>query len=266
MMIKKLKGPQLPFMSFKGKRIRSLSPFWGVLGVCLASCTSLYEDRFDDLLENNVIWSDQENRITISVFGPSNSYGYAVIRRGDENVSAEACFSGSPPGIYFRSIETLKTNVFDSNSFNLEFKKADNSSSVVLTTTFNFSGGESYRDPYEITLTKRTPLPEEMDWKRCVGKFWISEDKALFLSQNLLSPFTGEVDAQYNGEKAIFTFLDDSKFKIEQEDSLLAAGQYISLLEGLDLVFDAGCGKELFGERMHLSWSADGERPKVSQA
>ncbi|MBO4736879.1 MAG: hypothetical protein J5627_00360 [Bacilli bacterium] len=219
-------------------------------------------------MEANVIWSDESGRIAISVFGPpgDTSYGFASVKIGDGTVPYEACFYGYPSGISFSNPEMIENHLFDHAYFGFEFEKALNNDQMVMTTNFNFSGGEAYSKTYEIVLAKRAVTSDEMDWKYCVREFWISEDKSLFLSQNIMSPFTGEVDAVCNGEEALFSFLDDGNFKLEQGGSLLACGQYVSLLDGLDLVFDDDCGKEKFGERTHLLWAYDGDRPKLSQA
>lgn len=252
------------------KRKRTSFIFVCVSSICLSSC--IYEtsrDRaFKGLLEANVIWSDESGRIAISVFGPpgDTSYGFASVKIGDGTVPYEACFYGYPSGISFSNPEMIENHLFDHAYFGFEFEKALNNDQMVMTTNFNFSGGEAYSKTYEIVLAKRAVTSDEMDWKYCVREFWISEDKSLFLSQNIMSPFTGEVDAVCNGEEALFSFLDDGNFKLEQGGSLLACGQYVSLLDGLDLVFDDDCGKEKFGERTHLLWAYDGDRPKLSQA
>ena len=247
-------------LSFE-KRHRFLLGFVCVLSTCLSSCSNR-EEVFVGLLENDVVWRDQEGTIKILFQGVSTTYGYATMTICGQTKSAQAEFVASRyPEILFSEIIDWGEATTLNSYLSFEFVEVRNGGDIVFRTNYDFSNGTMLDRFYEIVLNKKAIEPDEYDMRHCVHGCWLSEDQSLFLHHDAFSPFTGKASGDYNGEPVSFTFLDDDSFKLEMDGALLGSGKYESISTGLNLIFKDGVGKKEFGENVHLGWATPSRVP-----
>lgn len=221
----------------------------------VASCTIMFDidGDFKNLFERNVVWSDEEGKITITVQGERSDCGFARLLLDGKERRATANFVSNNQlvGIAFESEESM-TGVYKGYSLVFRFNKANGDSSAI----FSSSGANDYSSEEPLTnikLTKRPIAPEELDARYCVRNYWCTEDRKLFLYQLNETPYTGKMSGTYKDNRIDFLFTDDHGFKIDTGEEPLGEGKYVSTFEGMTLLFDA-YGKEEFGESLSLVW------------
>ena len=225
----------------------------------LASCKSS-ESAFGKLFERNVIWSDEEGRISIVVQGERTEYGFAKILINNEETKAIATFCADYDryryiGINLEPEESVLSRPTSTLSFGLDFKDLkDNDSAVFETGRYLQESGDPYfAHKDEIVLKKRSLTWEELDARYCINNYWCTEDRELYLYSYDQTPFTGKMEGTYKGSKIDFQFTGERDFRITEGEKRLGEGEYVPNFEGMTLLFDT-YGKEEFGDRLSLVW------------
>ena len=231
---------------------------------CCFSCTVLYKIKtpFVDLYEKNVVWSDEEGKIEITVQGPRQDRGFAKLFIAGEEIKARAEFCNTNwtgVGISLET-ETSVLSVSDGVQYSyhgywLEFKKTEGNDSA----TFEIPKGlvES-GDPYfasieSITLKKRALAEENFDAKYCVNGRWWTKDQNMEIYNLDETPFTGKAMWRYGSENLELFYLEDHGFKIIEGEETIGEGKYSTSLDHVTFDFDFS-GSETFGESVSLYW------------
>ena len=243
------------------KKTTVVLPLIALFATPLFCSCERYNDEFGNLFERNVVWSDEEGKITITVQGGREDYGFANIDINGETIKANARFTNDYKmdryiGIIFQTEECF---VGDSSkngrSLGLDFKESASGDSAIFEIGSFLKETE---DPYYvshslITLSKRPITADELDARYCVNCSWYSEEIDLSFYQIDDTPYTGKMYGKYNSKDIEFFFLDDCGFKITKGEERLGEGKYASTFDGMTLSFDV-YGKEEFGESRSLVW------------
>ena len=224
---------------------------------------------FVDLYERNVVWSDKEGKIEITVQGPNKDRGFAKLFVAGEEMKARAEFCNTNWTGVGISLETETSVLSVSNGtrysyhgYWLEFKKTEGNDSA----TFEIPKGlvES-GDPYfasleSITLKKRPLAEENFDARYCVEGRWWTEDQNMELTNVDQTPFTGRAYGHYGSKDLEYLYLEDFGFKIIEGEETIGEGKYITVVDRVTLYFDVS-GSEIFGENVSLfcTWAFRGE-------
>ncbi|MCR5692686.1 MAG: hypothetical protein K6G74_01770 [Bacilli bacterium] len=235
------------------KRAIALSTIGFMAMPFLLSC----ENRplaFKKLFERNVVWSDEEGKISIAVQGEADCRGFAKLMINDKEVRATALFTDESTytGISLETEEYTMGLSYDA-CYGLAFKEMVDSSKA----TFEFGSLSALGDPYfdsgnPVLLTKRPIREDELDARYCFVSRWVSDEINLRITSVKDTPYTGRMFVDYNDKELIFLFLEESGFRFMDGENVVAEGKYISSFDSMTLRFDV-CGSEEFGESLCLS-------------
>ena len=233
----------------------------------MSSCTIMFDidGDFKKLFERNVVWSDEEGKITITVQGSNNDCGFGtvLVNGQEERVIADFwSYNVGGVGIRLESEESALSRPYTTKSWWLDFKEKKGKNSATFTTYLSFeTPDDSSSLPMNtITLTKRVFPEEELEARYSVRSRCWNNDIGLEISNIDETPFTGRAIGRYNSEDTEFFYLDDHKFRMIMGGELLGEGRYVTQTDGVTLFFDV-FGSEEFGDSVSLVywWVIRGE-------
>ena len=252
------------------KTLRGVS-ICGILPAFLllfASCTVHFEkdSPFKKMFEENVLWADEEGKLTVNVQGPCCDSGFARLLVNGEEKKATATFSSdnwSGVGMHFKLEESILG--LSHGFFRLEFKEAKADDSAVFTVKWSDGVEDPYfKDGSLITLSKRPLLENEfLDAKYCVLDRWWAQDIEAEIRNVDETPYTGKAVFTYETVEMEFFYLEDGQFKIMNDEEKVAEGKYSFEIDRITLTFDV-YGSNVFGENMTLLDASAIQKNKVS--
>ena len=218
----------------------------------MASCINTEIKAFSKLFEENVVWSDDGEKIQILVHGPYNDQGIAKVAiNGDETLFKASFYSDSLQKATI-AFTPEKGNV---GGFVLFFQEAEGEDSAL------FKVGGRNTDVYGdsvlvadslITLRKRPMVKSDLDARNFIGYGWHTENEEFYLMHQSGTPFDGKMIGKYKDDMVEFKFLEGDNYKMTTEKGLLGEGKYSTDFDGMSLSFET-YGSEEFGESLWLN-------------
>lgn len=221
-----------------------------ILGFVLSSCEAPL--KLTSYLSKNVLWSSDDGKIEITCQGFGSECGRAILRINNEDVETSVYFSDSYDCLTFNKPTGKEGHAID--VMDLDVKSINDDNSFCLITNFNGSGDPFYNN-YSTILSKRPLKENELDARYfCNG--WINEDSSLFFPSNSSNILKPEKRGTYDDKTVYLWFLEKPRFELRYENGdVFASGEYKTGFDNMDLFFDEDCGKDLFGESMHMLWA-----------
>lgn len=229
---------------------KKVLPFAIVPAFVLSSCKAPL--TLNSYLSKNVLWSSDDGKIEITCQGFGSERGRAILRINDEDVETTVYFSDRYDCLSFAKPTEEEGHVTE--VMDLDVKSINDDNSFCLVTNFNGSGDSSY-DHYSTILSKRPLKESELD-ARYFRNGWINEDSSLFIPSDPSDILKPNKRGTYDGETVFLWFLEKPRFELRYENGdVFASGEYKTGFDNMDLFFDEDCGKDLFGESMHMLWA-----------
>lgn len=215
----------------------------------LTSCIRTETKAFSNLFEENVIWSDIDEKIKIFVNGKYNkSEGIAKLTIGGEETTFRASFTSD-------NLNKAKINFndFAGTHFDLFFQEAidETSAAFKVDERLEALGDPAFVEDTPITLKKRQMTKADLDARNFIGYYYATENEELSLLHLKDTPFDGKMVGKYKADLVDFKFLEDDNYEMTTSKGLLGKGKYSTDFEGMTLFFGE-YGQEEFGESLWL--------------
>ena len=233
------------------KRFKPLL-FCALLG--LSSCEAPLD--LDGFLSKNinVLWSSDDGRIVITCQGFAFEEGRALLKINGKDTVTSTCFDDLYDSLNFFVPAGDVGHVYDVMELNVESISGDGKLSLKMNS--NASGDPFYND-YSTILSKRPLKENELDAKY-FNNGWVNKEHGLVLPNRIYSYLNPRKEGTFNGKSIYFQFLDDYRFVIEYQESseIFASGRYVTHFDNMDLIFDEGCGSDVFGMEINMLWAS----------
>lgn len=225
-----------------------------LLAPFMFSCTIRMEIKaFSDLFEENVVWSDQEEKIKIFVHGPYNHLGIAKVTINGEETTLKASFYSDNLN---KAIISFTPESGSVGMFRLMFEETKEENSAVFKAAGHIDdyGDSALTEGSLVTLTKRPMTKADLDARNFTGYIWQAKDREFYLLHRSNTPFDGKMVGKYEEDLVEFKFLEGNNYRMSTDKGLLGEGKYSTDFNGMTLTFNV-YGSEEFGESLLL----DGE-------
>lgn len=220
----------------------------GLLFACqLNSCRFFNES----MIENNVLWRDEEGIFSFTIEGQNKYAGYGSMLIEGNIIDGGIVFDPKSNQIFFEEVFIDKYgNRYDSAI--ATFKYSDNNSnSNTLSGRINTSKDSlSSLNGKALTLKKTKIREDELDAKYFRNTIWKDDTKKLRINNE----FAKGITATFNSMTTEFSFLDGRRFTMTIPSVQKVKGTYLSYKDGtMELIVEEGMSGLGLGNRIKMN-------------